>query len=71
MSHRTENDENEYNSRLKELDERIFKLINTFLKKLENQNFLDQIYNTSPEEEIKIRNDDERGDAANTQKHSH
>ena len=41
-----EDEENEYNSKLQELDERILKLINTFLKKLESQNFTDEFFHT-------------------------
>lgn len=45
-SQQEEDEENEYNSKLQELDERILKLINTFLKKLESQNFTDEMFHT-------------------------
>ena len=45
-SQNEEDEENEYNSKLQELDERILKLINTFLKKLESQNFTDEFFDT-------------------------
>jgi len=41
----TEDEDAEYNAKLQELDERILKLINTFLKKLESSSFLD-LYST-------------------------
>ena len=42
----TIDEENEFNSQREELNERIFKLIQTFLRKLDSQVFLDQIYTT-------------------------
>ena len=41
MTQHTEDEDTEYNAKLAELDERILKLINTFLKKLESSNLLD------------------------------
>ena len=42
----TLNEEQEYRAKTDELNERIFKLIQTFLRKLDSQVFLDQIYTT-------------------------
>lgn len=42
----TLDEEQEYRAKTDELNERIFKLIQTFLRKLDSQVFLDQIYTT-------------------------
>ena len=54
----TVDEEQEYRAKTEELNERIFKLIQTFLRKLDSQVFLDQIYTTHANEEV---DDEERG----------
>ena len=48
----TVDEEFEYRTHTDEINERIFKLIQTFLRKLDSQVFLDQIYTTHGNEEI-------------------
>ena len=48
----TVDEEQEYRAQTEELNERIFKLIQTFLRKLDSQVFLDQIYTTHGNEEL-------------------
>ena len=47
----TVDEEQEYSTKSEELNERIFKLIQTFLRKLDSQVFLDQIYTTHGNED--------------------
>ena len=51
-SRATLDEEGDFRVQSEELNERIFKLIQTFLRKLDSQVFLDQIYTTQGNEEL-------------------
>lgn len=57
----TIDEEQEYRAKSDELNERIFKLIQTFLRKLDSQVFLDQIYTTHGNEELDVNDELRQG----------
>ena len=70
-------EETDYRVKSEELNERIFKLIQTFLRKLDSQVFLDQIYTTHGNEDMENSGnqpglsamDEERGGKLQTSSH--
>ena len=59
----TIDEQQEYKAKTEELNTRIFKLIQTFLRKLDSQVFLDQIYTTHGNEDA---DEEERGGKVKT-----
>ena len=60
----TIDEQQEYKAKSEELNTRIFKLIQTFLRKLDSQVFLDQIYTTHGNEDA--ADEEERGGKVKT-----